>query len=247
MEERFSLGIDSGSTTTKAVLFDGNKILETQLIPTSANPKESIEFLYQKMYRPNTYVVTTGYGRDLLKEADKQITEITCHAKGAVYLCPELRTVIDIGGQDCKAILLDQDQNVIDFLMNDKCSAGTGKFVEVISQTLGQNMMELTSFTKGKTWVNISSMCTVFAESEVVSLLAKGVDAGDILLGIIHSICRRTAIFAQKMPLDGEIFFSGGLAQIDVFKEVLSGYLQKEVKTHKLSQYAGAIGAAVIG
>lgn len=247
MQDSFSLGIDSGSTMTKAVLFDGTKLVETRMIATSANPKESIEELYQQMYRPNTYVVTTGYGRELLKEADKKVTEITCHAKGATFLYPDTRVIIDIGGQDCKAILLDRDQNVIDFLMNDKCAAGTGRFIEVMARVLGQDLDKLTEFTKGKTPVPISSMCTVFAESEVVSLLAKGEDPGDILLGIIHAISRRTAIFAQKMALEGEIFFSGGIAQNQVFQAVLGQYLGQEVKTHELSQFAGAIGAAVIG
>lgn len=247
-KEYLTLGIDSGSTTTKAVLFDGKNIVKKAIIATSANPKESMERIYKQMYQEEVrYVIATGYGRELLQEADKKVTEITCHAKGAAFLCEDIGAVIDIGGQDCKAILLDQDQNVIDFLMNDKCSAGTGRFIEVISRVLGQKVETITEFTKGKNPVSISSMCTVFAESEVVSLLAKGEDAGDILLGIIHSICRRTAIFAQKLPLEGEIFFSGGLAQNEVFQNVLSYYLKKEVKTHELSQFAGAIGAAVIG
>ena len=234
-KEYLTLGIDSGSTTTKAVLFDGKNIVKKAIIATSANPKESMERIYKQMYQEEVrYVIATGYGRELLQEADKKVTEITCHAKGAAFLCEDIGAVIDIGGQDCKAILLDQDQNVIDFLMNDKCSAGTGRFIEVISRVLGQKVETITEFTKGKNPVSISSMCTVFAESEVVSLLAKGEDAGDILLGIIHSICRRTAIFAQKLPLEGEIFFSGGLAQNEVFQNVLSYYLKKEVKTHEL-------------
>lgn len=243
-----SLGIDSGSTMTKAVLFDGTNIVKKKMIKTSANPKESMESLYHEMKIEDVvYVVTTGYGRDLLEQSNKKVTEITCHAKGASFLWEGIGAVIDIGGQDCKAILLDRDQNVVDFLMNDKCSAGTGRFVEVMSKILGQEVEQLSELVKGKTPVPISSMCTVFAESEVISLLAKGEDAGNIALGIIHSICRRTAIFAGKMPLDGEIFFTGGLAQVPIFKEVLSYYLQKEVKTSVLSQYAGAIGASIIG
>lgn len=243
-----TLGIDSGSTTTKAVLFDGERIVKKKMIKTSAMPKDSIEQIYQSMKCDDIqYVVTTGYGRDLLEQSDKKVTEITCHAKGATFLEPDIGVVIDIGGQDSKAILLDRDQNVIDFLMNDKCSAGTGRFIEVISKRLDCEISQLSEMVQGREPISISSMCTVFAESEVVSLLAKGEVAGDIALGIIHAICRRTAIFAEKMPLEGTVFFTGGLAQIPVFPEVLSFYLKREVKTNPLSQYAGAIGAAVIG
>lgn len=243
-----TLGIDSGSTTTKAVLFDGERIVKKKMIKTSAMPKDSIEQLYQEMKCDDVqYVVTTGYGRALLEQSDKKVTEITCHAKGAAFLEPDIGVVIDIGGQDSKAILLDRDQNVIDFLMNDKCSAGTGRFIEVISKILDCEIAQLSTIVQGREPISISSMCTVFAESEVVSLLAKGEAAGDIALGIIHAICRRTAIFAEKMPLEGTVFFTGGLAQIPVFPEVLSMYLKREVRTNPLSQYAGAIGAAVIG
>ncbi len=244
----YSLGIDSGSTMTKAVLFDGKKIVKKMMIPTTASPKESIQEIYQTLFNSQVgYTVTTGYGRDLLEQSDKKVTEITCHAMGASYLNPEIRVVIDIGGQDCKAILLDRDQHVIDFLMNDKCAAGTGRFIEVMMRTLETPMDQIDIFTKDCNAVNISSMCTVFAESEIVSLLARGEQAGDIALGVIHSICRRTAFFAQKMRLEGEVFFTGGLAQFEVFQKTMEQYLKRTVCTHELSQYAGAIGAAVIG
>lgn len=243
-----SLGIDSGSTTTKAVLFDGAQIVDTAILPTSANPKESLHSLYQKFHSDKVgYTVATGYGRDLLNQADKKITEITCHARGAAFLNSEIGAVIDIGGQDCKAILLDRDLNVADFLMNDKCAAGTGRFIEVMMRTLGQSLDHIDEFVSGHTPANISSMCTVFAESEIVSLLAKGEKPGDIALGTIHSICRRTAIFAQKMELEGDIFFTGGLSASTTFKDTLSHYLERPVYTHSLAQYAGAIGAAAIG
>ena len=243
-----TLGIDSGSTTTKAVLFDGENIVEKMIIPTSANPKESIEKLYKTLFSDKVcYTVSTGYGRSLLDGADKQVTEITCHARGAAFLNPNIRAVVDIGGQDCKAILLDKDLNVVDFIMNDKCAAGTGRFIEVMMRTLEEDLNNIDDFVKGKTPVNISSMCTVFAESEIVSLLAKGTDKGDIALGIINSICRRTSFFAQKLNLSGEIFFSGGLANFEIFRNCLESHLNIKVHTNRLSQYAGAIGAAVIG
>ncbi|EHI97736.1 CoA-substrate-specific enzyme activase [Clostridium sp. DL-VIII] len=243
-----TLGIDSGSTTTKGVVFDGRNIIKKVIIKTSAKPKESIYKIYKELYSEEVkYTIATGYGRDLLKETDKTVTEITCHAQGAAFLNPTIRGVIDIGGQDSKAILLDNSLNVIDFVMNDKCAAGTGRFVEVMMRILEEDIDNIDEFVKDKNPVNISSMCTVFAESEIISLLAKDVDRGDIASGIIHSVCKRTANFAQKLNLDQDIFFSGGLAASEIFRATLEEYLNKKVITNVLSQYAGAIGAAVIG
>ena len=199
---KYTLGIDSGSTTTKGVLFDGKTIVKTMIIKTTAKPKESIYKIYNELYSKDVkYTIATGYGRNLLEEADKTVTEITCHAQGAVFLNPSIRGVIDIGGQDSKAILLDNSLNVVDFLMNDKCAAGTGRFVEVMVRILEEEITNIDEFVKNRNPVSISSMCTVFAESEIISLLAKDVDRGDIALGIIHSICRRTSNFAQKLNL----------------------------------------------
>lgn len=246
--ERYTLGIDSGSTTTKGVLFDGNEIVETLIIKTAAKPKESIYKVFNKLYSDKVkYVVTTGYGRKLLKESNKQVTEITCHARGAAFLNPNIRAVIDIGGQDSKAILLDKSLNVVDFLMNDKCAAGTGRFIDVMMRILEEDINNIDEFVTNKTPVNISSMCTVFAESEIISLLANDVDRGDIALGVVHSISKRTANFANRLNLEGDIFFSGGLANSKIFKDTIESYLNKNVYTHKLSQFVGAIGAAVIG
>lgn len=242
-----TLGIDSGSTTTKGVLFDGRKIVDTLLVPTTAKPKESLAKVYHKLHQDEVeYTVSTGYGRSLLEQADKKITEITCHARGAAWLNPSIRVVIDIGGQDCKAILLNERLQVADFLMNDKCAAGTGRFIEMMMRTLDVPLKDVDSFVEGKGIANISSMCTVFAESEIVSLLAEGVPPGDIANGMVHSICRRTAYFAQKMKLEGEVFFTGGLARFQVFQKTLEEYLGRRVYTHSLAQYAGAIGAAVL-
>lgn len=245
---RYALGIDSGSTSTKGILFDGEKIVKKMIVKTSAKPKESIYKIYNELYSEEVgYTIATGYGRYLLKEADKIVTEITCHAQGAAFLNPTIRGVIDIGGQDSKVILLDNSLNVVDFLMNDKCAAGTGRFVDVMMRTLEEDMINIDKFVKNRNPVNISSMCTVFAESEIISLLAKDVHRGDIALGIIHSICKRTANFAQKLSLHGDIFFSGGLALSETFRASLEEYLNKKVFTNDLCQYVGAIGAAVIG
>lgn len=243
----YSLGIDSGSTTTKGILFDGEKIVKKILVPTSAMPHKTILSIYEELHGTDVgYTVTTGYGRNLLEYTDKQITEITCHAKGASFLCPNATAIIDIGGQDSKAILLDEDKSVMEFLMNDKCAAGTGRFVDVIMRILEEDISNIDEFVENKEAVKISSMCTVFAESEVISLLAKSEDRGNIALGIINSICKRTAIFAQKLDIDGEVFFSGGLANFESFRKNLEFHLEKPVKTHPLGQYNGAIGAAIL-
>lgn len=244
----YSLGIDSGSTTTKGVLYDGENIIRTTIMATTANPRESINKVYNQLYcKEVRFTVATGYGRDLLAQADKRITEITCHAQGAAFLNKNARAVIDLGGQDSKAIILDNGLNVVDFIMNDKCAAGTGRFIEVMMRILDEDISNIDKFVEGKSPVNISSMCTVFAESEIVSLLAQGEDKGNIALGIIQSICRRTACFAQKLNLQEEVFFSGGLANFNIFKNTLQDNLNIKVATSPLSQFAGAIGAAVVG
>ncbi|MDB1923531.1 acyl-CoA dehydratase activase [Clostridium tertium] len=244
----YTLGIDSGSTYTKGALFDGKKIIKTYKIRTSAKPKESIYLVYNNLFNENVkYTITTGYGRDLLKESDKKVTEITCHAQGAAFLNEKTRIIIDLGGQDCKVIKLDNSLNVIDFIMNDKCAAGTGRFIEVMMRILEEDIKNIDEFVKNKNKVNISSMCTVFAESEIISLLSQDVDRGDIALGIIHSIAKRTANFARRLKLENDVFFTGGLANSNSFKEILSEYLDFKVITGELSQYAGAIGASVIG
>ena len=244
----YTLGIDSGSTMTKGVLFDGDNIIKKMIIKTSAKPKEAIYKIYNELYSEKVkYIVTTGYGRNLLKEADKIVTEITCHAQGAAYLNPSIRGVIDIGGQDSKAISLDNSLNVVDFIMNDKCAAGTGRFVEIMMRILEEDISNIDEFTKNRNPVTISSMCTVFAESEIISLLAEDVDRGDIASGIIHSICKRTGNFVKRLRINGDIFFSGRLAYSQEFRTILESYLDTKVFTSDLSQYTGAIGAAVIG
>lgn len=244
----YSIGIDSGSTTTKGVLFDGKNIIDEVMILTGANPRRAINEVYDKLNKyEDTYVVTTGYGRNLLETADKKITEITCHGKGASFLADDISAVIDIGGQDSKVILLDKDKNIVDFLMNDKCAAGTGRFIEVIMRILQHDIDDIDTYISGAEPTKISSMCTVFAESEVISLLAEDVSGNSIAMGLIDSICERTSIFSRKLALEETIFFSGGLAKSNMIRQVLEKKLKLKVVTHPKSQYVGAIGAAVIG
>lgn len=246
----FSLGIDSGSTMTKGIVFDGNSIVERRILPTSMRPGEVLRNMYQELCTPDTkIVVSTGYGRELLGEADAKITEITCHGAGAAYLVSGCDTVIDIGGQDCKVISLNNHGQVQDFLMNDKCAAGTGRFMEMIMSRVGSDISHLDTFVRGCRPVSINSMCAVFAESEIIGLMAQETPPGDIVLGCVHSICRRTAVFAQKLASGkSTVFFSGGLSQSEIMKNVLGEYMKNaEICTHPLAQYTGAIGAAVLG
>ena len=244
-----SLGLDSGSSMTKAVLLEDMKIIDTKMIPTSISPRKSLEALYReikKQHKEIDVIVTTGYGRN---QADFKITEITCHAAGAFFMNPDCDTIIDIGGQDSKVITIDDLGCVTDFLMNDKCAAGTGRFLEMMMKRVESEIGRIDTFVKDSKPAKINSMCAVFAESEIVGLLAQDIAPGDIVLGCVESICQRTASFAQKLaPANPKVFFSGGLAQFDVIKRSLASHLGvKEVATDPLCQYTGAIGAAVLG
>lgn len=162
---------------------------------------------------------------------------------------PDCDTIIDIGGQDSKVITIDDLGCVTDFLMNDKCAAGTGRFLEMTMKRVESEIERIDTFVKDAKPAKINSMCAVFAESEIVGLLAQDIAPGDIVLGCVESICQRTAAFAQKLaPANPKVFFSGGLAQFDVIKQSLASHLGvKEVATDPLCQYTGAIGAAVLG
>lgn len=244
-----SIGIDSGSTTTKGILYNGD-IIKKVILKTSVKPRETILAAYKELsegLNSNPYIVITGYGRELADFADKKVTEITCHGKGAKYLSDNVRTVIDIGGQDSKAISLDRDGNIKEFLMNDKCAAGTGRFLELMLNTLGVQIGQIDCLVKGVKPYPISSMCTVFAESEVISLIAKEIPVEEILSGILSSIAKRTATFVSKLKIEDEVFFTGGLSSSIEFKKRLEEFLDVNIKTSPLSQYAGAIGASVIG
>ena len=241
----FSLGIDSGSTMTKGVLFDGRTVVGCHMLPTSMRPGEILRDIYSRLYTEETrFVVSTGYGRELLKEADAKITEITCHGAGASYLAPGCDTVIDIGGQDCKAILLDNGLNVVDFIMNDKCSAGTGKFLEVMTNRLGLTMEELSDLASRGNPITISSMCTVFAESEVISLIGKGTPREDIAYGVIESVVTKVVQLISQVEGD-QYFLTGGLCEDPYILERLSLALHAPVESVPLARYAGAIGAAL--
>lgn len=220
----YSIGIDSGSTATKGILLADGVITRRFLVPTPFRPATAITEAWETLregLETTPFLTLTGYGRQLVDFADKQVTEISCHGLGARFLEPATRAVIDIGGQDSKVIQLDDDGNLCDFLMNDKCAAGTGRFLEVISRTLGTSVEQLDSITENVIPHAITSMCTVFAESEVISLRSAGVAPEAILAGVINAMARRSANFIARLSCEAPILFTGGVSHCQRFTHML--------------------------
>ena len=255
-EPRYVLGVDSGSTSTDAVVMELDGTIVASVIgATGAKASRGAAAVIQevldqaRLTRDDLAMsVATGYGREAIPHMDVAITEITCHAAGAHYLAPEARTVIDIGGQDSKVIHLNEDGTVQNFVMNDKCAAGTGRFLEAMARTLQMPIEELSR--QGLEWhhdVTISSMCTVFAESEVVSLIADDTPTPDIIHGLDVSVARKTAALARRVGGEPPYLMTGGVANNEGVVKALSEVLDAPVATHRDSQLCGAIGAAVLG
>lgn len=249
-------GIDSGSTSTDVVILDQNgKIKSTMIIPTGGgammSAEKSLAAAVEKagiQEEDIVRIVTTGYGRAYIDSGDDSITEITCHAKGAHYLNPDVRTIIDIGGQDIKAISIDEHGVVTNFLMNDKCAAGTGRFLEMMARTLGLSLEEMS--TKGLEWkenIVISSMCTVFAESEVVSLVAQNKNVADIIHGLNVSVASKVGALAARLSKKnpGEYMMTGGVAKNQGIIQALEEKLGAKLYICDEAQLCGALGAAL--
>ncbi|WP_024469258.1 acyl-CoA dehydratase activase [Treponema pedis] len=245
-------GIDIGSTASKTVIMDGTKqnILYKKILPSGWNSKETgltiFDWIKETLNGAQVTITATGYGRISVPFADKTVTEITCHGKGAYFLCKKDLTVIDIGGQDTKIIIL-KNGNVTDFIMNDKCSAGTGKFLEIMANRLGVSLEEMfTLASKGKD-INLSSTCTVFAESEVISLIGKGTPREDIAMGVINQIVSKVISLVNRKPLSENYFLTGGFGGSTFVINEIEKKLKKKVFSDKLSVYAGALGACLLG
>ncbi|ADG81725.1 acyl-CoA dehydratase activase [Thermincola potens] len=245
-------GIDVGSVAAKAVILSNGKILSRVIQPTGWSPGEAGKAVFEaalaeaKITRQDvTRIVGTGYGRVALDFIDRAVTEITCHALGANYFFPANNLVIDIGGQDSKAILINKDGKVLNFIMNDKCAAGTGRFIQVIAMTLGLELDRLKELPPAKP-AAINSMCTVFAESEVVSLLTQNVPKERIVSGLYRSIARRTAAMAASLGSVRGVTFTGGVARIPGMQEALSDALGCPVNVPDNPQIIGALGAAIL-
>ncbi|HBM47724.1 MAG TPA: CoA activase [Lachnoclostridium sp.] len=245
-------GIDIGSTSAKTIVMDDKQnICLRMLQPTGWSCVDTAGEILRKLEaegikRESMKIVATGYGRVSVPFADKCITEITCHGLGACFLYGESSlTVIDIGGQDTKLIQT-EDGVVTDFVMNDKCSAGTGRFLEVMANTLSMRPDELCALAEKGSGTSISSMCTVFAESEVISLIGKGEPRENIAYAVVDSIVNKVAAQAGKLSIGtGTVCLTGGLCGIPYLTQALSKTLGAEVRTQEDGRYAGAVGAAL--
>jgi predicted CoA-substrate-specific enzyme activase len=250
----WAAGVDVGSTQTKAVVVDEKGVITGRaLLPTGANVVQAAERAFREALRAGDvheedvgFVVGTGYGRYRVEFGDTQITEIVCHARGAAQMFPATETVLDMGGQDTKAIRIRPGGDVVDFCMNDKCAAGTGRFLQSAAAALELDLEQLgPTALRGLRPVNISTTCTVFAESEVLSWLARGKKIEDILLGVHRSIASRSIALLRRVGIEGEITFTGGVTLNNAMVSVLEDMLHTPLNVSEESHYMGAIGAAL--
>jgi predicted CoA-substrate-specific enzyme activase len=249
-----TVGIDVGSITAKAAVVRDGVAIADKLILTGYNARYAGEKVFEALMKETGIdrsavdkIISTGYGRNSVSIADKAVTEITCHAAGAHYLKPDVRSVIDIGGQDSKAIALDEDGNVKNFAMNDKCAAGTGRFLEVMANALEVDLDDFGSFSLSADQPSkISSLCTVFAESEVISLISKGEKRENIIAGIHESIAARVAAMANRTGLTPPILMTGGVAKNLGVVKALEKKIGQQIEVSPQSQLTGAIGAALL-
>ena len=249
----YYVGIDIGSTASKAVVLDEDKraVLYKRVVPSGWNSKETGEQLLQWIYsqgfiRDQLKIIATGYGRVSVPYADSTVTEITCHGRGAAFLADGNVTVIDIGGQDSKALKLSDNGMLENFVMNDKCAAGTGRFLDVIAKVLEINLEDLEKLDEQSTKeLAISSTCTVFAESEVISQLASGAKIPDIVKGIHTAIASRVGSLAKRVGIQDDVVMTGGVALNKGMVRALEKNIGFKIHTSEYCQLNGAIGAAL--
>ena len=250
----YAAGVDVGSTQTKAVIVDENgTIVGRALTDTGANVVQAAQNAFEEALdsagleeREVEYVIGTGYGRYKVTFGNAQVTEISCHGRGAVHMFPGTRTVVDMGGQDTKAIRVSDDGEIVDFCMNDKCAAGTGRFLGAASSALDIPLDELgPTALRGERPVKISTTCTVFAESEVLSWLGKGKKIQDILLGVHQSIAARSAGLLRRVGIEDQVTFTGGVAKNTAMISTLEDRLGLKLNVSDESHYMGALGAAL--
>jgi predicted CoA-substrate-specific enzyme activase len=247
-------GIDIGSTMTKAVILHEG-VIAAVIGPTGPEHRRLANNVMQEAldragisFDAVTYVVATGYGRINVPFADKQVTEISCHAKGVHHLFPNARTLIDIGGQDSKAIQLDANGKISNFIMNDKCAAGSGRFVEIIADALELNLEEMGSVSlQSKAPANISSICTIWAQQEVTAAQAKGMPIADLIAGVHNSLADRVVRMARRIKIEKDIILTGGGAKNIGLAKAISTYLGEEIQIPEEPLLTGALGAALLG
>jgi len=246
-------GIDIGSTMTKVVIMNDG-IISSIIGPTGPEQRRLANRVMENAlnqaglpFEAITYLVATGYGRINVPFADKQVTEISCHAKGVAHLFPECKTIIDIGGQDSKGITIDHGRPT-DFVMNDKCAAGTGRFLEVIAEALGITIQDLGGMAlKSNQPAQISNICTVFAEQEVVARLAEGVPLNDLVAGILESLASRISRMVNRLKVANEVVITGGGAKNAGLVKALSDKLGYATLVPPEPLITGAVGAALLG
>ncbi len=252
------LGIDIGSTTTKLALLGDNEILGQKVAATGVSCQETAQMCMDAILQETgiareqiLHVMATGYGRRLVSFADDVISEITANVKGTVWSCPELkgtvRTIINIGGQDSKVISLDEHGVTRNFAMNDKCAAGTGRFLETVTRILEINVKDLGQMSlASRLPIKINSTCAVFAESEIVSLVARKKDPGDIVAGAHFSIARRIARMVRRIGLEEQVVFDGGPALNEGLVRAFEDELAVDIYVPKWPQITTAVGAAIL-
>lgn len=250
---QYVLGIDIGSTASKAVIMTYDREIYAKTVVPHGTGSIGPKQVYEKILSENNLkkedlsrILVTGYGRFVFDDADNQKSEISCHAKGINFLNPEVRTIIDIGGQDVKAIRLNEKGMILNFVMNDKCAAGTGRFLDTMANILNVKTSELGSLSeKAEKVVTISNTCTVFAESEVISQLSNNVRLEDLVAGINKSVAKRVASLAFRVGIATEVAMSGGVALNKGVVKSLSEELKIDIFVHEDCQFAGALGAAL--
>lgn len=249
-------GCDVGSATGKAVVMKDGEIISYVIIPSTTKPEvtarmamdEAMEKAGLSLIEDLDYIVGTGYGRLKVPFANENISEITCHARGAYWMSPTVRTVVDIGGQDCKVMSIDDKGKVLEFVMNDRCAAGTGRFFEAMARALDCGLEGLSELSlQAKRPATITSQCSVFAESEVITLVNEGVELADIAAGLHNSIAGRLNAMVRKVGLVEDVALTGGCAKNEGLAKALEGKLGVSVrKLPQDPQIAGAVGAALI-
>jgi len=250
----YTAGVDVGAITAKAAIFDGEGLLATAIILAGYDrAAAAAQVLDQALAQAGltreqiACLVATGYGRVQVPGADRTVTEITCHARGAHHLCPDVHTVIDIGGQDSKGIAVGATGRVLDFVMNDKCAAGTGRFLEVMAHALEVGLADFGALAlSAPRRAKISSTCTVFAESEVITHVAAGTPRPEIIAGIHEAIAARVATMVGRIPVQDVVVLTGGVAHNAGVARMLEEKLGHVITVPRHAQLAGAIGAALI-
>ncbi len=247
-------GIDVGSISAKAAIIQDHKLLGACVILTGYNSRNAGRQVFDQILSEVNLdasqidkIIATGYGRNSIEFADKAVTEITCHAAGANFLNPEIRSIIDIGGQDSKAIVINEKGKVQDFSMNDKCAAGTGRFLEVMARALEVDLDAFGELSlQADNVASISSLCTVFAESEVISLIAKGEKRENIIAGIHASIGSRVMAMGKRIGITSPVMMTGGVAKNIGVVKALEEKFNTPIIVSAHAQVNGAIGAALI-